>query len=107
MDKAYAQALSGTQFEVRSTPQARNSIAHGDRPACCGSASCIPICPVWAKYDATVHLSLAEKSGAAIHAMTTATKVEVGSDRRVTAIRFKRWDGSEGIAAGKAFVLAA
>jgi glucose dehydrogenase len=107
LDKTFARALSGTQFEVRSTPQARNSITRGDRPACCGSASCIPICPVQAKYDATVHLSLAEKSGAAIHAMTTATKVEVGADRRVTAIRFKRWDGSEGLAVGKTFVLAA
>jgi choline dehydrogenase-like flavoprotein len=54
-----------------------------------------------------VHLSLAEKSGAALHAQTTATKVEVGPGGRVTAIRFKRWDGSEGVASGKVFVLAA
>jgi choline dehydrogenase-like flavoprotein len=106
LDKVYVQALAGTQFEVRSTPQARNSVDR-DRVACCGSASCIPICPVQAKYDATVHLSLAQKSGATIYPMTTATKVEVGSDGRATAIRFKRWDGSEGLAAGKAFVLAA
>jgi choline dehydrogenase-like flavoprotein len=33
--------------------------------------------------------------------------VEAGADRRVTAIRFKRWDGSEGEARGKVFVLAA
>ena len=45
MDKAYAGALAGTQFEVRATPQARNSAARQGRPACCGSASCIPICP--------------------------------------------------------------
>jgi len=107
MDIAYTQALAGTRFEVRGTPQARNSISRGEKPPCCGNASCIPICPIQAKYDATVHLSLAEKSGAAIHAMTTATKVEVGADRRVTAIRFKRWDGSEGLAVGKTFVLAA
>ena len=53
MDQAYARALVGTQFEVRATPQARNSAARDERPACCGSASCIPICPVQAKYDAT------------------------------------------------------
>jgi hypothetical protein len=86
MDKAYAPALVGTQFEVLATPQARNSAARDERPVCCGSASCIPICPIQAKYDATVHLSLAEKSGAAIHAQTTATMVEVGSDGRATAI---------------------
>ncbi|HLO22545.1 MAG TPA: GMC family oxidoreductase, partial [Methyloceanibacter sp.] len=64
MDIAYTQALAGTRFEVRGTPQARNSISRGEKPPCCGNASCIPICPIQAKYDATVHLSLAEKSGA-------------------------------------------
>lgn len=107
VDKAYAHALAGTQFEVRATPQGRNSKDRGDRPACCGSASCIPVCPVQAKYDATVHLTLAQKRGVALQAQTTATRVEVGPDRRVGTIRFKRWDGSEGIAAGKVFVLAA
>jgi glucose dehydrogenase len=33
--------------------------------------------------------------------------VEVGPDGRATAIRFKRWDGSEGTASGRVFVLAA
>ena len=43
-----------------------------------------------------------------LHAQTTATVVEVGPDgRRIAAIRFKRWDGSEGEAVGKVFVLAA
>jgi glucose dehydrogenase len=107
MDKAYVRALAGTELDARATPQGRNSTDRGERPACCGSASCIPVCPVQAKYDATVHLALAEKSGAAIHARTTATMVDIGSERRVTAIRFKRWDGSEGSAAGKVFVLAA
>ncbi len=107
LDKAFAGALAGTRYEVRATPQGRNATYRDDRPGCCGNASCIPICPIQAKYDATVHLSRAEKKGAAIHAQTTATRVEVGPDERITAIRFKRWDGSEGIASGKAFVLAA
>jgi choline dehydrogenase-like flavoprotein len=107
MDTAYARALRGTEFEVRATPQARNSAARDERPMCCGSASCIPICPIQAKYDATVHLSLAERNGAVIHPQTTATMVDVGPDGRIAAIRFKLWDGSAGIAAGKVFVLAA
>jgi choline dehydrogenase-like flavoprotein len=92
---------------LRATPQARNSVSGNGRPACCGNASCIPICPIGAKYDATVHVSVAEKNGAALHAQTTATKIELGTGRRVSAVRFKRWDGSEGIARGKVFVLAA
>jgi hypothetical protein len=62
MDKAYARALAGTEFEVRATPQSRNSVDRGERPACCGNASCIAICPVQAKCDATVHVALAEES---------------------------------------------
>jgi choline dehydrogenase-like flavoprotein len=107
LDKVYARALIGTDYELRATPQARNSVSGNGRPACCGNASCIPICPIGAKYDATVHLSLAERNGAVLHAQTTATKVEVGTEGRVTAVRFKRWDGSEGVASGKVFVLAA
>ena len=61
LDKAYARALAGTRYEVRATPQGRNSTDRDDRPGCCGNASCIPICPIQAKYDATVHLARAEK----------------------------------------------
>src|SRR5215471_12104828 len=49
VDKAYAIALAGTGFEVRATPQGRNSTDRGERPSCCGSGSCIPVCPVQAK----------------------------------------------------------
>jgi glucose dehydrogenase len=107
LDKAYAAALAGTVYEVRATPQGRNSVDRGERPACCGNASCIPVCPVQAKYDATVHLALAEAKGAQLHEKTTAVFVELGPDRRVGAIRFKRWDGSEGRATAKVFVIAA
>ena len=107
LDEAYARALTGTEYELRATPQARNSVSGNGRPACCGNASCIPICPIGAKYDATVHVSVAEKNGALLHAQTTATRIDVGAEGRVTAIRFKRWDGSEGVASGKVFVLAA
>jgi choline dehydrogenase-like flavoprotein len=107
LDRSYTTALGGTPYEVISTPQGRNSADHDGRPACCGNASCIPICPIQAKYDATVHVDRAVKSGAALHERTTATFIEVGPDRRVSGIRFKRWDGSEGRATAKVFVIAA
>ncbi|AWM88766.1 GMC family oxidoreductase [Microvirga sp. 17 mud 1-3] len=107
LDRSFATALAESGYEVRATPQGRNSAPRDDRPGCCGSASCIPVCPVQAKYDATVHLSRAEVKGAAVHDRTTATFVEIGPDRKVAAIRFKRPDGSEGRAVGKAFVIAA
>jgi choline dehydrogenase-like flavoprotein len=107
LDKAYAKALTGTIYDVRSTPQGRNSDTRDNRPPCCGNSSCIPVCPIQAKYDATVHVGRATAAGAALHEQTTAVSVEVGADRNVSAIHFKRWDGSEGKATGKVFVIAA
>ncbi len=107
LDKSYIRALEGTPYQVESTPQARNSIVYDNRPACCGSASCIPICPVGAKYDATVHLSRAERNGAAVYEETTATFIEADSNQRISGILFRRPDGSKGIATGKLYILAA
>ncbi|MCA8967989.1 MAG: GMC family oxidoreductase, partial [Planctomycetes bacterium] len=107
LDKAYFKALDGTIYDVRATPQGRNSETRDNRPPCCGNASCIPVCPIQAKYDATVHVERATKAGAVLHEASTAVFVEVGADRKVSAVRFKRWDGSEGRATGKVFVIAA
>ena len=107
LDKSYIRALEGTQYKVESTPQARNSVVYDNRPACCGSASCIPICPVGAKYDATVHLSRAERTGTAVYEETTATVIESDSEHRITGISFRRPDGSKGIATGSLYILAA
>ncbi len=107
LDRVYERALAGTPYRVRVTPQARNSVDREGRPACCGSATCIPICPVAAKYDATVHLDRAEAKGAAVHERTTATFVETGDDGRVSGIRFRRPDGAAGLARGRVYVLAA
>lgn len=107
LDKAFASALAGSIYELRSTPQGRNSIERAGRPPCCGNASCIPICPVQAKYDATVHLAVAEEKGAVVHERSTAVFVEAGADRRISAIRFKDWSGAEARVTAKVFVIAA
>ena len=107
LDSVYERALADTPYEVTATPQARNSVAWNGRPACCGSATCVPICPVGAKYDATVHLERAEAKGAVLHERTAATFVETGDDGRVSGIRFRRPDGSDGMARGRVCVLAA
>jgi glucose dehydrogenase len=107
LDGVLARALAGTAYQVRATPQGRNVVERDGRPPCCGSASCIPICPVQAKYDATVHVLKAQAAGAMLHDEVTATFVELGADRRIAAIRFKRRDLSEGRAVGRVFVIAA
>ena len=107
LDKVFERSLAGTRYRVRPTPQARNSVAREGRPACCGSASCIPICPVGAKYDAAVHVARAEKLGAALHEQATATHVETDAANRIAGIRFQRPDLSAGVARGRLYVIAA
>ena len=107
LDQVFERALAGSGYEVRATPQARNSVVHDGRPACCGSASCIPLCPVQAKYDATVHLSKAARLGVAVHEQATATVLETSTNGRITGVRFRRPDLSEGIAQGRHYVIAA
>jgi choline dehydrogenase-like flavoprotein len=107
LDKHFIAGLDGTEYQVRSTPQGRNSVFREDRPECCGNNSCIPICPIQAKYDATVHVALAESEGAAVHDQTTATKLNVGEDGQITSVDFRRADGSTGTASGKVVIVAA
>ncbi|ADH89470.1 FAD dependent oxidoreductase [Ancylobacter novellus DSM 506] len=107
LDGAFTEALKGTRYDVRPTPQGRNSVFHDERAACCGNASCIPVCPVQAKYDATVHVDRAVAAGAALYEKTTAVALDLAPDRSIAAVRFKRWDGSEGTARAKVFVVAA
>ena len=55
--------FEGVPIEVRSTPAARNSRGYDGRPACAGNTNCVPICPIQAKFDATVVLNRAFASG--------------------------------------------
>lgn len=106
-DQRTAAALEGTPYTVQPTPQARNSQRYDNRPACCGSSSCIPICPVQAKYDATTHVAQAEGAGAQLVAEAIVSHVEVGADGRISALTVRRPDGTEDRAVGKVFVIAA
>ena len=106
-DQRSAAALKGTPYTVVATPQARNSQRYDDRPVCCGSGSCIPICPVQAKYDATSHVAKAEQAGVQLVPEAIVSQIEVGADGRISAVRVKRPDGSEDRATAKVFVIAA
>jgi choline dehydrogenase-like flavoprotein len=107
LDTRVAAALARSAYTVVATPQARNSQPYQNRPVCCGSSSCIPICPVHAKYDATVHVAMAEKAGAELIDRAVVTTVDVGSDGSISGVRYKRPDGTEARAAAKVYVIAA
>ena len=70
-------------------------------PPCCGNNSCIPICPIQAKYDATVHVARAEAAGARrARAVGRLRRSTSAATARSTAVRYKRPDGSAARAHG-------
>lgn len=101
---------------VTSTPQGRNSIPNanyklsddaqakqGYQPVgsiwdpytgerCEGNASCVPICPVQAKYNALKTLKSAKKGNLNIITQAVASKIEVDTDSgRITGIVYKKY----------------
>lgn len=107
VDQVIAQAVEPLGLQVRTNPQAKNSQPFDGRPPCCGNNICVPICPIAAKYDASVHARKAQDAGARIEVDAVAHRVEVDSEGRVTRILFKRPDNSEHEAVGRVFVIAA
>ncbi len=106
-DRVVAKAAAPLGLTLKPTPQARNSEAYDDRPPCCGSAMCVPLCPIGAKYDGSVHVAKAEAAGAQVEPDAVVHRIETGAGGRVTGVRFLRPDGSEGSATGRIVVLAA
>lgn len=106
VDLAVAEACRELGMPFVALPQARNSVRYQDRPACCGNASCVPICPVGAKYDASVHAELAERAGAGIFAETAVVGLRTGADGRVRELSYRQTEGRSGVLGADLFVLA-
>jgi choline dehydrogenase-like flavoprotein len=107
LDGRVTAAASTIGLQVAPTPQARNSRAFDGRPPCCGNASCIPVCPIGAKYDGAVHAQKARAKGVRIVDRAIAYAIDVDSGGKISAVRFKRPDGSSHSATGKVYVVAA
>lgn len=111
-DTVVEKALEGVTFngipvKVFSTPQARNSQPYDNRPVCAGNSTCDPICPIQAKYDATVHVNKAIKAGAVLREKSVATYLHVDADKHVRRVTYKAWDGTEHTVSGRVVVIAA
>jgi choline dehydrogenase-like flavoprotein len=129
-DQQVIAALQGQNFHdgwtqqdypllVSPTPQARNSVpGFGGRPQCQGSSSCIPICPIQAKYDATQHIRMAQQTGnVEFRVQSVAYRVVADTTNPnlpITSVQYYTWqtDGAgnpskiDGVVTGKIFVLA-
>jgi len=99
--------IAGHQLAVLSTPSARNSQVYDGRPPCAGNASCVPICPIGAKYDASVHVKRAVEKHATLREKSVVTRLEVDADKSVHLVHYKHWDGKPGKAWGRIVVVAA
>jgi choline dehydrogenase-like flavoprotein len=116
LDKQVAAAINGktlpgfrsVPLQVNTVPHAINSRTYDDRPACEGYTSCVPLCPIKARYEAIVHVEKALKAGATLRTKAVVTKLQLDDNRRnVTRVFYKRWDGTEDRASGRIIVLAA
>ena len=109
--------VDGLPVDFRTTPQSRNTLLYQGRPACAGSANCIPICPIQAKYDASVHLKWAVNPSldpsspsvarpARLLTGLTVTRVLVGPDSQVSGLVVKAPGVEERVLTARTYVLA-
>jgi choline dehydrogenase-like flavoprotein len=108
-DQQFAKAAQQLGLKVTATPQARVSVQEGynSRPRCCGNAFCIPMCPIGAKYDATVHVNMAQQAGAEVRQNSVVFKLDADNQGRITRLHYRAPDKTDSTLTAKLVVLAA
>jgi glucose dehydrogenase len=107
--KIAGMSLDGKALTVRSTPAARNSRPYRQRRTCAGNTNCIPICPIQAKYDPTVTVNEALRTGTGsvkIKYRSVVHEVVVNGDGRVSRINFLQYGSEMGPPTGRGSVTA-
>jgi len=106
--------IFGQPVKLTSTPAARTTQFFEGRRACQGNTSCIPICPIQAKYDATIHLEKATQLGAALWTQTVVDRVLIDDAGRVSGLSYLKYArpdvpgaSDRGIVTAKVYILAA
>lgn len=112
LDRQFMRAIDGTRFEddgarhghakvstplkVTTVPQAKNSLPYDGRPACDGRSSCIPLCPIDAKYEARIHLERGRARGAELRQRSVVTRLEPMEGGRGWRVWYRPWHWREG-----------
>jgi choline dehydrogenase-like flavoprotein len=119
LDAQVSRAVSGKPFRgvplrVTNVPHAINSQPYDGRPACDGHTSCVPLCPIKARYDAVTHVEKALAAGVELRTQAIVTRLELDQDRHnVRRVWYRRWSsnnpayGSEQSVSGRIVILAA
>ena len=105
MDLEIQKALEQMDLTSKRFSHARNSVIFDGRPPCCGNNTCVPICPIAAKYDASVDMDKAVAAGARIELQALVTFIEIDADQNVASLTIRRPDGSTAKVTGNRFVL--
>jgi choline dehydrogenase-like flavoprotein len=111
-DRWVAERINGKTFEgaeyvVRSTPSARNSRLYDGRPPCAGNSICVPLCPIGAKYDGSVHVGKATAAGASLWERCVVTKLESDADGSVHIVHYTPYGGVSQTVSAEIVVIAA
>lgn len=100
-------SFEGAEYRVRSTPSARNSELYDGRPPCAGNSICVPLCPIGAKYDGTVHVAKATSASAFLWERCVVTKMVKEADGSVHTVQFQPYVGArQSVTAGIVVVAA-
>src|SRR5216684_1171511 len=114
-DRQLARAINGKsvpkhglRLQVNTVPHAINSQSYDGRPECDGHTSCVPLCPIKARYEAIIHVEKAIRAGAILRTQAVVTKMDVDPEKRwVSRVWYKRPDGTLDRASGRIVVIAA
>lgn len=101
------QKFEGIEYRVRSTPSARNSALYDGRPPCAGNSICVPLCPIGAKYDGSVHVRKALDVGAVLWERCVVSRLEKDADGSVHTVHFITYGGDHRTVTGDVIVVAA
>jgi choline dehydrogenase-like flavoprotein len=107
LDKVVGAAAARIGFTVEATPQARNTETFNDRHHCVGNSNCIPICPIGAKYDALIHLDLAQEHGARIIPNAVVHDILLNADGTARGVVYRDPQSNDHNVAADIVVLAA
>jgi choline dehydrogenase-like flavoprotein len=99
--------FDGAEYRVRSTPSARNSTLYDGRPPCAGNSICVPVCPIGAKYDGSVHVTKATQAGATLWEQCVVNKLDADADGSVHTVHFVTYGGVQQTVTAEVVVLAA
>ncbi len=96
MDGTGQSAPEPIQLRVTPVPHAINSKEFDGRPACDGRTSCVPLCPIKARYEAVIHVEKALRAGAVLRKQAVVTSLKFDDVRkRVVGVNYSTWYWSE------------